>query len=780
MMNKLLKIFVVTTFFLSGFAFVNEASAYINISQNVNCENVDEALQNLDIATICKDDSKCVTQAKARKGELELFKQNCDDSKKLANALDNIGDKSIDNSLKREDWIDYATAPIKTPVQMGAGIAAKGAATTIDGVKTIYTSLSGYDKDKPTTVEYIPDSNMTCRNVDQKIKDLEKGKYLTKDEKTKQSHQAALKRLKDFQSTCQNIKKAFPNSMQTIDDKHGITGLTGDYFYAASKILEKNADYNDATLAMLTQQAENGNTNAQILLKNYKIKQEKALQANSHLTSEYYAQAGHATMDQTTPGNLTASIANYDRQKKQNEDIKANMTDEDIEKAKQNGAYDDSYEKLHEVYKKPQTTLLDNSACDIAAMQQKYQSSCYSCKIILTLITTFMNACAKVYDLTREAGSKVLIIGSLIWMAVFSLQIVSSFTNQEPMSILNTFFIFMFKVTIAYIMLNAGVAIIINLFVNPLLMAGADYGIGLMQAANKDIINIATTTNYAYNGTEVISAKVINKLMALTQGIDKTVATNLVIGHALTCHSFHAGSISLSDFLDTVGFSIRIPDIWIWLCGAAIWFCGFMLTLGVGYYLLDVCFKIGFCIIALPIVIGLWPFSKTKDKFTSCMSIIFRSAGLFAFLALTVSYALTLISASLGDLTVFFDRIKASDHVWVSNTFSISGSQFIIIMFAYVYSIKMVGATVTGYLDEFFKDNVFGSASPIHHKATQMTDFAKKKVTQAASFAGGVVTHQATRAAGAAAGGTARMVKKGFQKGKSALSKSGNKPKNNE
>lgn len=408
-----------------------------------------------------------------------------------------------------------------------------------------------------------------------------------------------------------------------------------------------------------------------------------------------------------------------------------------------------------------------NADCSISDMQKMYQSTCYSCKIIMTLITTFMNACGKVYDLTREAGSKVLVIGSMLWLAAFALKLVSAFTNQEPMSILNTLLIFMFKVASAYIVINVGIGAIVDLFVNPLLLAGADYGLGLLQAANQGIIKVALTSNFTYNGTEVISPVVINKIMALTEGIDKTVSTNLVIGHALTCHSIHAGILEYTGGLFGISVTIRIPDIWIWLCGAAIWFCGFMLTLGIGYYLLDVCFKIGFCIMALPIVIGLWPFGPTSGKFTSCMSIIFRSAALFAFLALTTSYALSLISVSLGDLTTFYAKIQAGDAEWISNTFSITGAKFILIMFAYIYSIKMIGATVTGYVGKFFNDSTFGDADPIHKKATQMTDFVKSKVTQAASFAGGVVTHQATRAAGAVAGGMVNTVKRGINKAKS-------------
>lgn len=429
----------------------------------------------------------------------------------------------------------------------------------------------------------------------------------------------------------------------------------------------------------------------------------------------------------------------------------------------------------------------DNSACSIPDMQKMYQSTCYSCKIIMTLITTFMNACGKVYDLTREAGSKVLVIGSMLWLAAFALKLVSAFTNQEPMSILNTLLIFMFKVAAAYIVINVGIGAIVDLFVNPLLLAGADYGLGLLQAANQGIIKVALTSNFTYNGTEIISPVVINKIMALTEGIDKTVSTNLVIGHALTCHSFNAGMLEYTGGLFGVNVTIRIPDLWIWLCGAAIWFCGFMLTLGIGYYLLDVCFKIGFCIMALPIVIGLWPFGPTSGKFTSCMSIIFRSAALFTFLALTTSYALSLISVSLGDLTTFYAKIKAGDAEWVSNTFSISGANFILIMFAYVYSIKMIGATVTGYVGKFFNDSTFGDASPMHMKATQMTAFVKNKVTQAASFAGGVVTHQATRAAGAVAGGAVNFVKNRVNGGKDANKdskdnegkKEGDSPKDN-
>lgn len=390
---------------------------------------------------------------------------------------------------------------------------------------------------------------------------------------------------------------------------------------------------------------------------------------------------------------------------------------------------------------KVDVTTGSNSGCNVADMQRKYQSSCYSCLILNVLITTFMDACAKLYDLTREAAVKIMAIAALFWLASFAIKNVSSFTAVEPMKIVNDLLVFFFKFGSAYIVINSGIGAIVDLLINPVLVAGADYGLGIMKAANLGVASIPETTSYAYQGSEVVSATVINKIMALTQGIDKTVSNNLVIGHALTCHSLNAGMISF----EIMGITFHIPDFWIWICGAAIWCVGFMLTLGVGYYLLDVSFKVGFAILALPIVIGLWPFKPTEKKFFACMGIVLKSAALFAFLSITASYGLILISSAIRDLPEFFDRINKGDAQWISDTFAITGSYFIILMFAYIYAFKLVGATVTAFCDKFFKDSIFGSQSPMHGKMTQMTDFVKDKVGKVAGFAGDVVSHQAGR-----------------------------------
>lgn len=217
--------------------------------------------------------------------------------------------------------------------------------------------------------------------------------------------------------------------------------------------------------------------------------------------------------------------------------------------------------------------------------------------------------------------------------------------------------------------------------------------------------------------------------MFFAQNLDKNVSTNLVIGHAMTCWSMNGGAWDFSLF--------KMVNLWLWFCGALIWFVGFMLTLGIGYYLLDISFKLGFAIMALPVVIGLWPFNVTKGKVTAVISIMLKAAGTFVFLALTTTYALAMINVALRDVPTLFAKIEAGDAIWISNTFDLTGPYFLIILFVYLYSMKLISSTVSDYVDKFFKDSVFGGADPMHGKLTQMTDFAKQQAMRPVKWAGG-------------------------------------------
>ncbi|MFV0627088.1 MAG: hypothetical protein ACK5N8_07055 [Alphaproteobacteria bacterium] len=418
-----------------------------------------------------------------------------------------------------------------------------------------------------------------------------------------------------------------------------------------------------------------------------------------------------------------------------------------MEKLKSEGfdikAYDDKRTQMNDLaeyrgkedgeYKKA-----TNESCRLDEMRKDYQGQCYSCKVVKLLIETFMNASAKVYDLSKEAGTKILFYGFMMWMVAFALKNVSSVTSLEPSNNINDLLIFLFKILAAYVCINGGLVTFTKFVVDPIMITGADYGIGIIDSISAFIGNAPESPVYKYTGAEVISPKVINKIFEVNRAIDYTVSTNLVIGDALICHASNAGAWVDTDLL---GFAIRIPNLLLVICGAAIWFCGFMMTLGVSYYLVDISYKIGFTIIILPIVLGLWPFDMVKDKLMTCISIILKSAATFAFLSIMVSYGMVLIDHAYGakaggGIDKLFEEISTNKTEWISYTFDITSAYFLILIIAYLYAIKLLGSAIK-YTEKFFSDGVF-SSSPMHDKLTQITDMAKKTTVGAGKrLAGG-------------------------------------------
>ena len=370
----------------------------------------------------------------------------------------------------------------------------------------------------------------------------------------------------------------------------------------------------------------------------------------------------------------------------------------------------------------------------MSEIRERYMGNCYSCKVIKTLMETFIKACSKTYSVSREAGVKVLIVGSMIWLMFFGLKNVSSLTNPEPANMINQLAGFGFKVLVAYVVIVSGISTFVTYIINPILSAGADFGMAIMNYTLDDL-----APENAYNGnSDIISAAVINKIMALTQGLSDMVSIHMAIGNGMMCFGWEQG-FRLFGFVWWFKF-------WLWFCGLLIWVAGFVLTLSISYYLLDMAFKIGFAVIALPIVVGLWPFKLTEGRLKTCFSIILRSAFVFIFLAIMATLALFLVSSSFNNVDNLFIAMDNDDVDYVEKIFDITSAIFYIVLFCYIYAIKLIGDAVK-QADKFSGDSIFGSSSPMHHIATQATAWVQHQAGKPLAYARDVATHQAGRLA---------------------------------
>lgn len=409
-----------------------------------------------------------------------------------------------------------------------------------------------------------------------------------------------------------------------------------------------------------------------------------------------------------------------------------------------------------------------NEACHIDQLKEKYMGTCYSCVVVSAIISTFMAVANLAEPLMQDAGTKLLLIGMMIWIPIYILGKLSSFVSLEPMKMAQELLTFFFKCLLAYTLITSGLRTISTLIVNPLLVAGADYGIAIIDAVMPENLNVDGVTednkSYRIAASNSIDRKTFDRIMTISKKADAAVSLNFVIGNALFCHSYNAGAISFKiPITETTGIPFYFPDFWLMLCGAAIWFFAFLVVMGINFYLLDLSFKIGFALMALPVTLGLWPFNKFKSKFVECVKIIINAAGTFMFLGISTGITIVLISSALGGTERLLKEINANNQEYVSQLFSLTGSSFLIILFAFFYSHNLISETVSKLTDKFFSSKMSG-LNPMHEKTTQMIDFAKKQIGNAASTISGGVGGMAANATRGVATKAARKVVDGIRR----------------
>ncbi len=398
-------------------------------------------------------------------------------------------------------------------------------------------------------------------------------------------------------------------------------------------------------------------------------------------------------------------------------------------------------------------------------LKAKYYSMCWSCKVFNFLLSAFLNAAEHGLNVTQRAGTLLLIVGSGLWLLFWGLKNVSSFTELQLPNILNELVRFLFKVMLAYWLIAYGATAIGKYFVSPIMSLGAipaksfiSYGVN---GEHSKAASAAVMKSEEYKGSErILSGNEMNALLDALRVITYNTSSEMIIGNMIMCYSTQEKG-GKWNFLG-------VPNIFMWLEGAVVWCCGFMLTLAVGYYFLDISLKVGFAVLAFPIAVGLWPFNITKDKISLVLSIITKAAASFAFMAITTWFGIELLFASLGgadSLYANFDAITMGTgnaeaiKEDIANRLHFFSSSMLLILFAIIYFYKIVGKTTMDFVNKFFPDSAFGDSSPMHSAATMMTSMALKPVKGAASLAGDVASHQAGKALMAAGSKAAHPIK---------------------
>ena len=102
--------------------------------------------------------------------------------------------------------------------------------------------------------------------------------------------------------------------------------------------------------------------------------------------------------------------------------------------------------------------------------------SCWYCKIVIILVNAYLKVAKDAMGITMLLGRTLLKFGFLIWLAFYILQQVSSLEQITPGKMLQEILVMMFKVALAYLLLEPGTNYLVEYYVNPIVSTGVDYG----------------------------------------------------------------------------------------------------------------------------------------------------------------------------------------------------------------------------------------------------------------------------------------------------------------
>ncbi len=115
--------------------------------------------------------------------------------------------------------------------------------------------------------------------------------------------------------------------------------------------------------------------------------------------------------------------------------------------------------------------------CDSEVIRKKYvEAGCWACDVIFTLMMSMTDVAGSIYETTKDLSMTILGFGAVIWIALYFLKALGSFTTQDPAKVIDGLLTFCFKVALVYGLIDLGIEAIVQNIVNPLLSIGIDIG----------------------------------------------------------------------------------------------------------------------------------------------------------------------------------------------------------------------------------------------------------------------------------------------------------------
>lgn len=354
---------------------------------------------------------------------------------------------------------------------------------------------------------------------------------------------------------------------------------------------------------------------------------------------------------------------------------------------------------------------------------------CIFCPLFKVLYDAAHTMAQTATDKTAIPIRNVLVVGFAVYIAFSALGYVSSFTKQDAPKYLTGLLAMAFKVLIAFLLLS-NVAELYTLFINPLLMAGLDFGGNLLFA--NGAANLAACKAQASGSMEgILPAGLYQGLECYIKAIQEEIAFAQAAGGAIWCF----GMKELSSLNMGSGFGLLGQ-------GAVVYLCALLLSLAFAFYLIDTVVQLGIFGALLCFLIACWPFKITAGYSKAGLQLLMNAFFVFIFMGVVVSINVALITESLatGGLDGLEKALNQNNIDVVKEILDWSFGGFLILLCCTIFGFKfcaqasvLAGQFAGGGGAEIGR-NIGGMiASPIVRGGKKIGQTAMAPITSAAS-----------------------------------------------
>ena len=238
----------------------------------------------------------------------------------------------------------------------------------------------------------------------------------------------------------------------------------------------------------------------------------------------------------------------------------------------------------------------DDKKCNL----RKEETTAANRKWWETPLETALNASVSVgntvFDSVALGAEKLMIVGMLLWLAVFTLKIVGSMTESDPMENMTKIGGMMLKVGIASALLRHK-DFFFEYFVASVVQAGAGFVDTPRLAAEVGSGTPPPEIQMSGSGLDSVAVALKQLADSIHDEIAKVIGRSNFLGCLGDIHKFSFG----------VG-SITLPDPKVWLSSCVITFGAYIFMFIFPFYLIEACVRLGVMAALCPLFIVAWVF----------------------------------------------------------------------------------------------------------------------------------------------------------------------------